>query len=1167
MADKYINKIKFSDKYYLLDSGANHDNNHILSGTTGDFKVDGNFFANNGVFNYIKAIDGDISNLTVDQLKAKQATVTMRLDVEGELHTNSWTASNISSIEGAFYITPTISCESGTFAYDGTSITVTAADGYSFAIDDLYMNGLEGGSSLASTWWTKYSYVLITGDVLDTTAKEWKPLGTVKGRINSNPATIRSIEINELTDSKGNSTVLTLNDIGTGNKTFRNIKISLYKRATSSTVNYPIGIYMTAMGNKGKTFLDIYGGDNQTGIDITNTIDGVTHNSGALAKPKVRIGNLLGLPPVGGINPTGWGIYTNNGFFTGTIVAQKGQIGNGATSWTIGSGSGTGSVSYIYAPTNGPTSKTAEAVGMYVGTDGINNFSTTAQYVRIYNGKIYAQGAEINGNIAATQGFTVTSSVGGQTIASMTGNGISLGPITNTSYYNMLIDTSGIKLRYNTTVLNLIDSTGMTLKNSSGSTLAEFKSYINLGTGHTNTYTGSAAMGVGLTATKTNQIVVGRYNEGNSNATFIIGDGINSSDKSNLLTVGNIAGKQITDTFVGDGSTNTFTLSNTPTETPVIIPNTYTVSSWSGQTITLNTNVTENEQIQFQYTTNEKGGYLIVGNTSGVHGKGAIVGGVFDDSSIIIASGNGASIHGIADESTMTASGTGALIHGYAFNKSTITASRFGASIHGYAIKSTMTASNDGASIHGYAFYGTMIASGNGASIHGYTDSSTMTASHSGTSIYGHADSNSTMTASNYGASIHGYAFNSTIRASSSGASIHGRASSNSTMIASNDGASIHGYAFNSIVTASGTGALIYGYAAISTMTASGSGALVYGNANSHSTMTASANSALVHGHTYESTMTASGYGASIHGYAYESTMTASGDGASIHGIANESTMTASGNGSVALNEATHALARAQLAIGSFNVDDSATTTTHPSGTKSYKTYAFIIGNGTGESARSNALTVDWKGNIMAKGMAGQIIMFAGPITQSVSNNKITTTAPTGYLLCDGSIVLVSDYPELAAILGTTYGGNGTTTFGLPDFRGRVGIGVGPNSANTVTTYGSCSASTINQSLGAKGGEASHTLQATESGVGAHSHATNVDGMDFAVIKSGVNIGNARPGSSGTTSNYFPNTTASSNPWDEVTYTNSQSKAAQSAHNNIQPYIGINYIICTGKTY
>lgn len=51
--------------------------------------------------------------------------------------------------------------------------------------------------------------------------------------------------------------------------------------------------------------------------------------------------------------------------------------------------------------------------------------------------------------------------------------------------------------------------------------------------------------------------------------------------------------------------------------------------------------------------------------------------------------------------------------------------------------------------------------------------------------------------------------------------------------------------------------------------------------------------------------------------------------------------------------------------------------------------------------------------------------------------------APSGWLQCDGSLQSIADYQALAAVLGTTYGGDGSSQFGLPDLRGRVPIGNG----------------------------------------------------------------------------------------------------------------------------
>ncbi len=61
----------------------------------------------------------------------------------------------------------------------------------------------------------------------------------------------------------------------------------------------------------------------------------------------------------------------------------------------------------------------------------------------------------------------------------------------------------------------------------------------------------------------------------------------------------------------------------------------------------------------------------------------------------------------------------------------------------------------------------------------------------------------------------------------------------------------------------------------------------------------------------------------------------------------------------------------------------------------------------------------------------GQIAMFAGNF------------APRGWAFCDGSLLPINSNTALFSILGTTYGGDGRTTFGLPDLRGRVAVGAG----------------------------------------------------------------------------------------------------------------------------
>lgn len=85
------------------------------------------------------------------------------------------------------------------------------------------------------------------------------------------------------------------------------------------------------------------------------------------------------------------------------------------------------------------------------------------------------------------------------------------------------------------------------------------------------------------------------------------------------------------------------------------------------------------------------------------------------------------------------------------------------------------------------------------------------------------------------------------------------------------------------------------------------------------------------------------------------------------------------------------------------------------------------------------------------------------------------TFAPRTYALCNGQIMNISQNTALFSLLGTTYGGNGTSTFALPDLRGRVVVGFGNGPGLTPHT------------LGEIGGQASTTL--TASNIPAHSHS------------------------------------------------------------------------------
>lgn len=143
-------------------------------------------------------------------------------------------------------------------------------------------------------------------------------------------------------------------------------------------------------------------------------------------------------------------------------------------------------------------------------------------------------------------------------------------------------------------------------------------------------------------------------------------------------------------------------------------------------------------------------------------------------------------------------------------------------------------------------------------------------------------------------------------------------------------------------------------------------------------------------------------------------------------------------------------------------------------------------------------------------------------------------TAPSGWLLAFGQNVSRSTYATLFGIVGTTYGaGDGSTTFGLPDLRGRVIAGqddMGGTSANRLTNQ---TGGLDGDTLGATGGAETHTL--TEAQMPAHTHSIGLSGSGGGGTTNG---GTSTLGQTGST-------------------------GGGGAHNNVQPTIILNYIIKT----
>ncbi len=175
------------------------------------------------------------------------------------------------------------------------------------------------------------------------------------------------------------------------------------------------------------------------------------------------------------------------------------------------------------------------------------------------------------------------------------------------------------------------------------------------------------------------------------------------------------------------------------------------------------------------------------------------------------------------------------------------------------------------------------------------------------------------------------------------------------------------------------------------------------------------------------------------------------------------------------------------------------------------------------------------------------------------------SAAPNGFLLCGGQAASRTAYAVLFAVIGTTYGtGDGSTTFNVPDLRGRLPAGVdnmGGTAANRLTTSGSGIAGTT---LGASGGEEAQTLATAE--MPAHTHAVSGNtGAGTAHHHGGVlaqsNQFAPGIGGNGTVS-------GTTNTADESAHTHpinltSASTGGGGAHNNMPPALVVNYIIKT----
>lgn len=193
---------------------------------------------------------------------------------------------------------------------------------------------------------------------------------------------------------------------------------------------------------------------------------------------------------------------------------------------------------------------------------------------------------------------------------------------------------------------------------------------------------------------------------------------------------------------------------------------------------------------------------------------------------------------------------------------------------------------------------------------------------------------------------------------------------------------------------------------------------------------------------------------------------------------------------------------------------------------------------GTGSGSVDNIRRKIENSVVREENLLPALLVPVGAVLPYASSN-----APKGWLNCQGQAVYRGDYPDLFAIIGTTYGvGDGSTTFNLPNLSGRVVVGQGNGAGLT------------SRSMGATGGAETHTLTTGE--MPSHSHTSNAVGSTLGLMTAnGQNTAGAGLDASAVEPNLFAAPAALS----------IDSAGNGAAHNNIQPFTVLNYIIRYGN--
>lgn len=318
----------------------------------------------------ISAASGNITNI-----KARD------INVQGTLRSEKWDIQNITQLYNDFGVSPTFKLSSVASIIvakpNSTTVTLTIVDASNITSDTI------GGAVWANNSQVKVSGTL-NGVVLGTCS------GVTTDRMNTTT--------NRLNLSFTVASSDPLYSVAAGTYTVAAGTVSEFYCMLYTVGDYPVGIRLTSYGVNKNSQIDIYGG----------TAGSYANNRW---HPVVRIGKLDGMldasgnaVKVNGEPPTGWGLYTNNGYFDGVVVSSSGKIGGwnlSSQSLSIGTFGNDGGVyitpSYESSISIGGSPSDAENPLTWAITAG-NKFGITT------DGDLYANNAKISGEINATSG-------------------------------------------------------------------------------------------------------------------------------------------------------------------------------------------------------------------------------------------------------------------------------------------------------------------------------------------------------------------------------------------------------------------------------------------------------------------------------------------------------------------------------------------------------------------------------------------------------------------------------------------------------------------------------------------------------------------------------------------------------------------------------------------